>query len=127
VKYVNTNARFWGLRHYDKSQTQFDPSSPYRKSTDFPDEQAVGLTFVFDPESGRSATVTYLSGNLSIGSKPSDSPLSMAHAPEAKGLDIKIRELSPGVLEGSYSLERLQAVQFFLFVLVGTLGHAIYL
>ena len=128
-KYVNVNARFWGLRHYDKSQAQVDPSSPYggRKSANFPDERAVGLTFVFDPESGKSATVTYLSANLSIGSKSSDSPLSMGHAPEAKGLGIKIRELSPGVLEGSYSLERLQALRFFLFVLEGILGHAIYL
>lgn len=128
-KYVNPNARFWGLRHYDKSQAQVDPSSPYgrRKSANFLDEQAIGFTFVFDPESGKTATVTYLSGNLSIGSKSSDSPLSMAHAPEAKGLDIKIHELSPGVLQGSYSLERLQAVQFFFFVLEGVLGHAIYL
>ena len=128
-KYVNANARFWGLRHYDKSQTQADPSSPYggRKSANFPDEQAVGLAFVFDPDSGKSATITYLSGNLSIGSKPSDSPLSMASAPEAKGLNIKIHELSPGVLEGSYSLEHLEAVQFFLFALEADLGHAIYL
>jgi len=128
-KYVNANARFWGLRHYDKSQTQADPSSPYggRKSANFPDEQAVGLAFAFDPESGRSATITYLSGNLSIGSKSSDSPLSMAHAPEAKGLNIKIRELSPGVLEGSYSLEHLEAVRFFLFVLEEVLGHGIYI
>lgn len=127
--YVNANARFWGLRHYDKSQMQADPSSPYggRKSANFPDEQAVGLAFVFDPDSGKSATITYLSGNLSIGSKPSDSPLSMDSAPEAKGLNIKIRELSSGVLEGSYSLEHLQAVQFFLFMLEADLGHAIYL
>ena len=128
-KYVNANARLWGLRHYDKSQTQSDPSSPYggRKSANFPDEQAVGLAFAFDPESGRSATITYLSGNLSIGSKPSNSPLSMAHAPEAKGLNIKIRELAPGVLEGSYSLEHLEAVRFFLFVLEEVLGHGIYI
>jgi hypothetical protein len=128
-RYVNTSARFWGLRHYDKSQAKFDPSSPYggRKSANFPDEQAVGLTFVLDPQGGRSATVTYLSGDSTIGSKPSDSPLGMASAPEAKGLNIKYRELSPGVVQGSYSLEHLQAEQFFLFVLVDALGHAIYL
>jgi hypothetical protein len=128
-KYVNTSARFWGVRHYDKSQAQADPSSPYggRKSANFPDEQAIGLTFVFDPQGGRSATVTYLSGDSSIGSKPSNSPLGMARAPEAKDLNIKYRELSPGVVQGAYSLEHLQAVQFFLFVLEGTLGHAIYL
>ena len=71
--------------------------------------------------------MTYLSGDSTIGSKPSDSPLGMASAPEAKGLNIKYRELSPGVAQGSYSLEHLQAEQFFLFVLVDALGHAIYL
>jgi hypothetical protein len=128
-EYVHTGARFWGLRHYDKSQAQTDPTSPFagRKSTNFPDERAIGLTFVFDPQNGRSATITYLSGDTSLGTKPSESPLGMARASEAKGLDIKYRELSPGVVEGSYSLEHLQAVQFFLFVLEGTLGHAIYL
>ncbi len=128
-KYVNTYGRFWGLRHYDKSQAQTDPTSPIagRKSANFPDEQAIGLTFVFDPQRGRSATITYLSGDTSLGTKPSESPLGMARAPEAKGLDIKYRELSPGVVEGRYSLEHLRAVQFFLFVLEGTLGHAVYL
>jgi hypothetical protein len=127
-RYVDTSARFWGVRHYDKSQAQVDPSSPYggRKSANFPDEQAVGLTFVLNPQ-GRSATMTYLSGDSRIGSKPSDSPLGMASSPEAKGLDVKYRELSPGVVQGSYSLEHLHAEQFFLFVLEDTLGHAIYL
>lgn len=128
-KYVNTGARFWGLRHYDKSQAQADPSSPYggRKSANFPDQQAIGLTFVIDPPGERSATVTYLSRDSTVGARPTDTPLGMARAPEAKGLDIKYRELSPGVVQGSYSLEHPEAVQFFLFVLEGTLGHAIYL
>jgi hypothetical protein len=128
-KYVNTGARFWGVRHYDKNQAQTDPSSPYdgRKSANVPDEQAIGLTFVFDPQGGKLATLTYLSGNSKIGQKPSDSPLRMAESSEAKGLDIKYRELSPGVVQGTYSLERFQALQFFLFALEATLGHAIYL
>jgi hypothetical protein len=128
-KYVNTHARSWGLRHYDNSQSQLDPTSPQggRKSANFPDEQAIGLAFVFDPQSGRLARVTYLSRNLGIGSKPTETPLGMANSPEAKGLDIKYRELSPGVVEASYSLEHRQALQFFLFVLEGILGHAIYI
>jgi len=128
-KYVHTDARFWGLRHYDKSQAQTDPTSPIagRKSANFPDESAIGLTFVFDPRIGRSATITYLSGDKSNGTKPSESPLGMARATEAKGLDIKYRELSPGVVEGTYSLDHLQPMRFFLFVLDAILGHAIYL
>jgi hypothetical protein len=128
-KYLDTTARFWGLRHYDKSQAQADPSSPFggKKSANFPDQQAIGLTFLFDPQTGRSATMTYLSGDTSISTKPSSSPLGMARSPEANGLSIKYRELAPGIVQGSYSLEHSHAVQFFLFVLEGTLGHAIYL
>ena len=128
-RYVNTSARFWGVRHYDKGQAQVDPSSPFggRKSANSPDEQAVGLTFVLDSQGGKSATVTYLSGDSRISSKPSDSPLGMAGVPEAKGLNIKYRELSPGVVQASYSLEHLEAAQFFFFVLADALGHAIYL
>ena len=73
------------------------------------------------------ATMTYLSGDTTIGTKPSSSPLGMGPAPEANGLGIKYRELAPGIVEGSYSLEHLHVVQFFLFVLEGTLGHATYL
>jgi len=51
----------------------------------------------------------------------------MGRSPESNGLDIRYRELAPGIVEGSYSLEQSQAVQFFLFVLEGTLGHAVYL
>jgi hypothetical protein len=128
-KYVDSYARFWGVRHYDRSQSEDDPSSPFggRKSANFPDEQAVGVTFVFDPQKGRSALVTYLSGDPGIASKPTNSPMAMAGAPEAKGLNIKCRELSPGVLEGAYTLEHLYPEKFFFFVLEGVLGRAIYL
>ena len=128
-KYVDTQAPFWGLRHYDKSQSQFDPSSPYggRKSANFPDEQAIGVTVAFDPERGRLATLTYFSGNLRIGVSPADTALGMAHSSDAKGLDAKYHELSPGIVQGTYSLENRQPVSFFVFVLEGILGHGIYL
>ena len=127
--YVNTQARFWGLRHYDKNQSQFDPSSPYggRKSANFPDEQAIGMTFVCDPERGKFATLTYLSKNFGVGLNPTSTPLGMAHSSEAKGLDAKYRELSPGVVQASYSLEARQPLSFFIFVLEDILGHGIYL
>jgi hypothetical protein len=128
-KYVDTESRFWGLRHFDRKQAKTDPSSPFggRKSANDPDEHAVGLTFVFDPSRGRSATITYLSGDKSITGNANASLLAMGQAREAKGLDIKYRELGPGVVQGSYSLEHMEPIQFFLFALEGMLGHAIYL
>lgn len=124
---MSTLAPGFGLRHYDRSQTEADPSSPLggRKAANFPDEQAIGLTFSFDPNKGRLATITYLSGNKTISPKPSATPLAMAGTAEARGLVIKYREITPGVFEGTYSIQRLAPLRYFLFVLEGMLGHAI--
>lgn len=128
-KYVNSNARFWAVRHFDRSQATQDPSSPFggKKSANFPDEKAIGLTFVLDIDKGKLATITYISGNRSAVQEMDASPLTMAHAPEGRGLDFKYKELVPGIVEGRYSLERAGPEQFFLFILEGLLGHAIYL
>jgi hypothetical protein len=128
-KYVNASARFWGLRHYDQNQSKVDPSSPFggQKAANSPDEQAIGFTFAFDPKNGKSATITYLSADTRIGTRPGNTALGMNRAPEAKSLNVRYREIAPGVVEGTYSLKRLGAVQFFLFALEGMLGHADYL
>ncbi len=59
--YVNKKAQFWGLRHYDRQQAKYDPTSPFegKKSANFPDEGAIGLTYQCDAKTRR-ATVTYL-------------------------------------------------------------------
>ena len=51
----------------------------------------------------------------------------MGDDPEAKDLAIRSREVVPGIVEGSYSLTQLRAVDLFVFVLMGRLGHPIYL
>jgi len=124
-KYVNSDARFWGLRHYDKSQAQSDPSSPFggAKAANFPDEQAIGLAFVFNPQREKSVTVTYLSGNA-LGASLGDSLLRTP--PKTEGPSAKYRKLSPGVVEASYSLEHLQAAESFMLLLASVLGHGVY-
>ena len=95
-KYVNTDLQFWGLRHYDRSQANLDPSSPFggKKSANDPDEQAIGLTLIFDHSIGKSAKITYLSGNKSIGGRPDDTLLSMGKGSEAAILISNIVSLS---------------------------------
>jgi hypothetical protein len=128
-RYVNARVRFWGVRHYDKNQAKDDPSSPFggQKAANSPDEQAIGLTFAFDPKNGKSASITYLTANIRSGTRPGSTPLGMNQAFEAKRLDVRYREIAPGVVEGTYSLKQLGAAQFFLFALEGMLGHAVYL
>jgi len=126
-KFVDTELRFWGLRHFDKSQANMDPTSPFgaHMIANVPDQEAIGLTFAFDQGKGRVARITYLSGDKSLGKTPEASLLSMWESPEAKSLDIKYRELAPGVVEGTYTLENVKQVQFFFFAFEGMLGHAI--
>ena len=128
-KYVNTELRFWGLRHFDKRQAKLDPSSPFggRKAANTPDEQAIGLTFGFDQSKARQVSITYLSGDQSVGMKPDASLLSLGRFPEARGLNIKYRELVPGIVEGSYTFKNRGQLQFFLFVFEGMLGHAVFI
>jgi len=126
-KFVHTELQFWGLRHFDKGQANMDPTSPFgaHMIANVPDQEAIGLTFAFGQGKGRVATITYLSGDKSLGKTPEASLLSMWESPEAKGLDIKYRELAPGVVEGTYTLENAKQVQFFFFAFEGMLGHAI--
>ena len=127
-RHVNTRAPFWGLRHFDRSQGSADPSSPFGgPNPAIPDEKAIGLTFNFDPGKGRSATITYLSGDKDIVAKMRSSFLAMGTEPQAEDLHVKFRKVEPGVVEGSYNLEHSGPVQYFFFVLEAMLGHAVYL
>jgi hypothetical protein len=129
-KYVNTDLQFWGLRHYDRTQAKLDPSSPFggRKSANDPDEQAIGLVYIFDGSNGgNTAKITYLSADASLGSRPDATPLSMVKGHDAGALHIKYREVSPGVVEGSYTLKNAGQVSFFFFVFMGMLGHAVFI
>jgi hypothetical protein len=92
-----------------------DPSSLLSSHmfVDRSDQQAIGLTFAFDASKGRFATITYLSGNKSLGQPPNAGPLSIWKSPDAKGLDIKYRDLASGVVEGTYTLNELKPVYFY--------------
>jgi len=128
-KYVNTELRFWGLRHFDRSQANLDPSSPFggRKAANTMDEEEIGLIFAFDQRKGSLTSVTYLSGDTSLAAKPEASLLSMGRGTEARRLNIEYRELAPGVVEALYSLKTATQVQFFFFAFEGMLGHALFI
>jgi hypothetical protein len=125
-KYVDTSAPFWGLRHYDRSQAKLDPSSPFAGQTavNLPDDQAIGVTFVFDPGKGKTATISYLSATKDI-QKVEKDLLSMDVGPgAAQGLGVRYRELNPGV-EASYNLTMRRPVGYFFLVLTGMFGQGV--
>jgi hypothetical protein len=123
--YVDTGAQFWGLRHFDRSGRDQDPSSPFWDSSKvvkapWTDEQAIGLTFSFDPSTGKGPTITYLSGN------PSAAEKTLSLNQEGDKFRSVVRELDARAIAGSYSVEHSEAA-LFTFILGCLLGHAIFL
>jgi hypothetical protein len=129
-KYVNARAQFWGIRHFDKQRAKEDPTSPFggKKTANLPDDGAIGLTFECNPSKERKATLTYLTTaeieivKIEEGRFPSSS-----EPEETVGLHIQRRELEPGVIQSTYDLSRSGPLDWFFFVLLGSVGHAIYL
>jgi len=129
-KYVKTSAPCWGLRHYDKTQSQFDPSSPFdgeKSATIISDDQAIGVVFNFDPVPDSTATIIYLSGSKDILQKVKQAFFPPGVEPEStKDMQIQFRQLAPGVVRSSFVLTHSEPASFFLFILMGLLGHAVY-
>jgi hypothetical protein len=128
-KYVDTQAEFWGMRHFDRSQSQLDPTSPFggRKPANLPDEEAIGLVYQCDPAKDTKATLMYLSGDkrgikdIERNRFPKSSEVENTAA-----LHIEYREIQPGAIQSRYDLNRLRPLSWFMFVFMGYLGHAVY-
>ena len=125
-RYVNIHAQFWAVRHYQKPGAQTDPTSPFRHCPGAtPDDQAVGLTFSFDPNKSKTATVTYLSGDEnSLQSFRKN--FSGERGPAVTQMHMRYREVGHGAFQGSYDLDRIESADYFVFILEALLGHAIY-
>lgn len=124
-KQVNTNARFWAVRHYDRSNTLFDPSTPVsgnKRPASWADEQAVGIVLEFDPDRSKAAvTVKYLSAN-----KDALKVFSDEHTKIGQGFKPVIRLLEPGVVEMIVPFDGKDAGGISLLVLFTLLGHSVY-
>ena len=101
------------------------PSSPFWDPSKFvkapwTDEQAIGLTFSYDPAAGKGPTITYLSGEPNSAKEL----LSLRH--EGDKFRSAVRQLDARAIAGSYSLEHPEALMF-TFYLTYLLGHGIFL
>ena len=129
-KYVQRNAKFWGLRHYNRRQADNDPTSPFGggKPANVPDENAIGLIYESDPAVAQKATITYLTSSGVDLRKIEEERFPAASDPEEiTGLQIRYQELAPGVMRTTYELDQIRSTQFFFLVLMENMGHAIYL
>ena len=124
---VDTHAKFWSVRHYDPADAVRDPSSPLagkQRAANWPDAQAVGIVFEFDPGRFARAQVRYLSQNENA-LKLFYDEMTSASAP-GQDFKPKIHQKEPGVIEMQVLLEDRDQTAMFLFVLWTLFGHAIY-
>ena len=128
-KHVNAQAEFLGMRHFDKGQSALDPTSPFggQKSANVPDDQAIGLTFQYDATREKKATLTYLSDDRKSIRKIEENRFPSSSEREATaGLHIRYNELEPGAIQSTYDLSRTQPLDWFFFVFMADIGHAVY-
>lgn len=129
-RYVQRDAKFWGLRHYDHQQSDNDPTSPFggQKPANVADNTAIGLTYECDPTIAQKATLTYLTGTGVDLRKIEEKRFPTTMDPKAiTGLHIQYEKLSPGVMRTTYELSQAKPIDLFFFVLTANMGHAIYL
>ena len=69
--------------------------------------------------------MTYFSGDLAMTPEQSLFRI-LATAPEAN-IDSQFRTVGPGVVQVSCSFKTVEGLDFFVFLLEGLMGHAIYL
>ena len=126
-KVIDKEALYFGIRHYDPTQAKSDPSSPFggTKAANFPDERAIGFAFSASTTNPRRVSMTYFSGDQAM--TPERSPFHiLSTSPDAQYIDSQFRSVRPGVVQVSCSFKKMEGLDFFVFLLEGFMGHAIY-
>lgn len=123
-KQLNTDARFWSVRHYQRTDTPLDPTSPL-SGEDLPaswsDAEAIGIVLDFDPGRSASVNVKYLSRN-----KNALELFTEYNTKIGQGFTPVIRLREPGVVEMSVPFDNDDRGGISLLVLLTILGHSIY-
>ena len=149
-RFLDPSARFWGLRHYDRSQAEKDPTSPFGDDRTFADAdpKAIGILFALEPNNQKRGVLTYFTGdqikirNLFAAGTSTEEALLTDHEvitrdrgvtvedpnPE-KGLKdrVELRNPGPGVLERLYTVDRRETLSYFIFYMEVLLGRGMYL
>jgi hypothetical protein len=125
-KQLDTNAAFWALRHYSKTEVgQCALLPPNCRAGHSTDEKPIGLTFSFSPGGSNLATIDYLSGDEDY-LRCIQKELFRQSERGVAEMQMEYSEAQSGVLEGSYNLGEIESAQYFVFVLVALIGHPIF-
>jgi hypothetical protein len=121
---VDVKAPVWGVRHYQKENALRDPSSPLNKqaAANHPDPDAVGFVFWYEPGKVASIHARYLSHAKGAAAIVMDGwDLS------TYGVTPRIRQSGAVVVDISAPFKDDEGSWVCLLVLMGYLGHAVYL
>jgi hypothetical protein len=120
--------RFWGLRHYDRTQAKQDPTSPFGDDRTFgpKDDEAIGVLVTLDPRSPRTATITDFSGDEAKIKETADKGTAVAEPQEGVKYTVKLRSPKTGVLEAVYTLNEVGTLDYFILDVQVVLGRGMY-
>jgi hypothetical protein len=129
-KYADTSAAIWGVRHYQRSDSTLDPTSPFhgQDAANTPDAQALGVTFRLDA-ADRIVTVNYLSGGASA-RKTVERFLGLGGpaSPSLPKIEARFSRRDAAVLECAVALAIPKALAIVPIIgLMSMFGHAIYM
>jgi len=127
-QFLDVNAGFWGLRHYDPTQAKLDPTSPFGDNETFhpKDPKAIGLIFFLDPKNEQRLMITCLSGDEARTKAEASSGKSVAEPQEGVRFEIELRNPKPGVLEEIYTLDRSSTLDYSIMAIEVALGRGMY-
>jgi hypothetical protein len=127
-RYLDAAAKYWGLRHYDRTQAKHDPTSPIGKNRTFNegDSKAIGVLFALDPKDQRRAVITSFSGDEAKIREEAKAATKIVEPQEGVKFEEQLHSPEPGVLEHIYTLDRATTVDYVGLMIVMELGRGIY-
>lgn len=127
-RFLDANARFWGLRHYDSTQAKVDPTSPLSEGRTFGpgDPKAIGVLFALNPTDQRHLVFTSLSGDEAKVRDAASNGKSVAEPQDGVKFEVKLQNPEPGVLEQIYTLDRASTLDYSILAIEIALGRGMY-
>jgi hypothetical protein len=149
-RFLDPGVRYWGLRHYDRTQAEQDATSPFSEERTFGpgDQKAIGILFTLDPGNQKEAVMTYFSGNeakvrdrLNAGTSCEEGVIASSHEVITRDggmsceveepqdrvkYQVRLRSPAPGILERIYPLDRSSTLDYFILNEVNALGRGMY-
>jgi hypothetical protein len=118
----------WGLRHYDRTQAKYDPTSPFGEDRTFgpKDDLAIGLLVTLAPSNPGNAKITEFTGDEAKIRDAAEKGTAVSEPEEGVKFAVKLRTPKPGVLEQLYTIDQIGTLEYFILTVQMSLGRGMY-